>query len=79
MNIREKLIENGVKNLKEFGYPGVDEKNILTDQVYKTFFREMLRDNLGKGFDSEIKALDKELATPPTPIVKEIPLEAPKS
>jgi hypothetical protein len=45
--IREHLIKSGVKNLQEFGYPHVTEANILTDEVYKEFFKSMLNDNLG--------------------------------
>ena len=61
--IREKLIEAGVKNLKEFGYPSVDSKNILTDVVYSAFFIRMLKDNLGvnKDIDKEINILLKEI------------------
>lgn len=46
--IREKLIEAGVKNLTEFGYPQVNTENILTDIVYAGFFTSMLKENLGK-------------------------------
>lgn len=59
--IREKLIAAGVKNLKEFGYPSCDTKNILTDDIYKEFFRSMLKDNLGSGFDKEINQLLEEI------------------
>lgn len=55
--IRRKLIEAGVKNLKEFGYPNVDTKNILTDYIYRKFFESMLEDNKGQGVDAEIDAL----------------------
>jgi hypothetical protein len=58
--IREKLIASGVRNLKEFGYLSVDAQNILTDMVFKRFFLSMLRDNLGKGYDTDIKALIAE-------------------
>ena len=47
--IREHLLKAGVKNLKEFGYPEVTTKTILTDEVYKIFFKSMLEDNLGNG------------------------------
>jgi len=47
--VREHLLKAGVKNLKEFGYPGVTTENILTDELYKEFFKEMLEDNLGNG------------------------------
>ena len=45
--IAQKLIQNGVKNLKEYGYPSVNEKNILTDEVYSEFFMSMLHSNKG--------------------------------
>jgi hypothetical protein len=58
---REKLVEAGVKNLKEFGYPHVDAESILTDQPYSSFFKSMLEDNLGRGADDAIKALLAEI------------------
>jgi len=60
LGIRSKLVSAGVKNLREFGYPHCDDKNILTDEIYKAFFVSMLRDNLGKGYDTDINALLKE-------------------
>jgi len=61
--IKEHLIKAGVKNLKEFGYPDVDDKNILTDEVYKEFFKSMLHDNLGQKriFDDVILELLESL------------------
>jgi hypothetical protein len=47
LQLQKKLIQNGVKNLKEFGYKNVTEDNILIDEVYLTFFKKMLNDNLG--------------------------------
>ncbi len=47
-NVRTKLIAAGVRNLRSFGYPACDEKNILTDLIYKEFFSSMLRDNKGQ-------------------------------
>jgi hypothetical protein len=64
VSVRDRLISAGVKNLKEFGYPGCTKDNILTDYVYKRFFISMLKDNLGKGADTEINQLLKELDTP---------------
>lgn len=46
--IEGNLISAGVKNLKEFGYPSVNNENIVTDTVYSEFFKSMLKDNLGK-------------------------------
>ena len=47
--IRQHLLNAGVKNLKEFGYPKVTAETILTDEVYKRFFISMLSDSLGNG------------------------------
>jgi hypothetical protein len=41
---REQLIEAGIHNLKQFGYPSVNKDNILTDMIYKEFFKKMLED-----------------------------------
>lgn len=46
--MKEKIIQNGVKNLKEFGYPHVNEQNILTDIIYSAFFKNMLEENKGQ-------------------------------
>lgn len=40
--MERKLIEAGIRNLKEFGYPSVNAENILTDEIYKAFFKRML-------------------------------------
>jgi hypothetical protein len=40
--MEEKLIEAGIRGLKEFGYPCVTKENILTDDIYKIFFIRML-------------------------------------
>lgn len=53
--IQQKLIQAGVKNLKEFGYPECDETSILTDKVYSRFFLSMLDDHMGNS--SEVQAL----------------------
>ena len=59
---RAALIAAGVRNLKEFGYPDVSATNILTDRVYSVFFDNMLSENLGRGHDTEIKALRAAIA-----------------
>lgn len=59
-SIESKLIKAGVQNLREFGYPECDEKNILTDQIYAAFFRSMLEENkgkAGKAVDAAIESL----------------------
>lgn len=45
--LKDKLIANGLKNLKEFGYDKVDRKNIKSDLIYANMFQSMLKDNLG--------------------------------
>lgn len=40
--LRQGLLLAGVKNLQEFGYLAVDEKNILTDMIYSKFFVRLL-------------------------------------
>lgn len=62
--IREHLLKAGVKNLKEFGYPEITSETILTDEVYKDFFKSMLEDNKGNGkqLDEVIDQLLLEVA-----------------
>lgn len=60
MTIKEKLIAAGVRNLKEFGYPGVTKENILTDYVYARFFKSMLDDHNGNA--KEVAELKAEIA-----------------
>jgi len=45
MKTRDGLIQAGIRNLREFGYPDVNAENILTDRVYSAFFVSMLRDS----------------------------------
>jgi len=61
--IREHLLKASVKNLREFGYPEVTTETILTDEVYKMFFKSMLEDNLGNGkqFDEVIDQILSEV------------------
>ncbi len=61
--IRQSLIEAGVKNLQDWGYPSANEDNILTDDIYKNFFLVMLQDNKGQGanLDTQINILIREL------------------
>ncbi len=53
-DLEAKLIENGIKNLKEFGYPDVNKENILTDYVYSKMFLGMLKENLGNGSQIDV-------------------------
>ena len=40
--MEQTLIDAGVKNLKEYGYPCVNKENIVTDLIYGAFFKSML-------------------------------------
>lgn len=59
--VRELLIDRGVVNLREFGYPDCTAENIMQDMVYKAFFKSMLEDNKGHGYDKQINALLAEI------------------
>lgn len=61
--IRLRLIESGVNNLKEFGYPYANQNNILTDLVYSQMFNSMLNENIGHSdiVDEVIKELKTEI------------------
>jgi len=59
--IKTKLIQTGIKNLKEFGYPEVNEETILSDELYSAFFLNMLRYNKGNGKNIDV-AIDELIA-----------------
>lgn len=52
--IREHLINSGVKNLNEWGYPKANPENILTDGVHKMFFKSMLENNIGSDLQYDL-------------------------
>lgn len=57
--IKNKLIQAGIKNLKEFGYPYVNNKNILSDLVYASFFKSMLEENKGQSISLVDECIDE--------------------
>ena len=59
--IRSKLIQAGIKNLKTFGYPHVNESNIFTDLIYSQMFASMLDDASNVGLSPDIDAVLEEL------------------
>ena len=63
--MRDQLVNAGVANLKEFGYPSVDKENIFTDYIYSAFFKTMLEGNLGDPAhdQSTLKELIDEINT----------------
>jgi len=64
----DRLIAAGIRNLQEFGYPSVNAQNIITDRIYRAFFRRMLEDNLGKGVDGPIRVLMAQIDAQPEPV-----------
>jgi hypothetical protein len=40
--MRDRIIQAGVKQLRDFGYPDCTAENILRVPVYKAFFRKMV-------------------------------------
>lgn len=58
--VRESLINGGVRNLREFGYPSCDADNILTDYIYAKFFDRMLEEHQGN--EKEVGELRAEIS-----------------
>ena len=46
MIAKNELISLGIKKLKMFGYSHVNKRNILSDEVYRIFFDQILRERL---------------------------------
>jgi len=46
--VKDHILKAGVKNLKDFGYPEVTTETLLKDEVYKEFFKSMLKENIGR-------------------------------
>lgn len=61
--IISKLKENGVTNLKAYGYPAVTVENITTDPIYSAFFEAMLEENIGANsqIDAAINTIIAEI------------------
>lgn len=64
--IRKMMINAGVKNLKEFGYPSASAENILIDRIYSQLFKSMLKDPVNRSKRSDVErvrtALLEEIA-----------------
>jgi hypothetical protein len=54
--IRDRLMQRGAANLREFGYPSANESNILADYIFRKMFRSMLEDDENKGAATAIEA-----------------------
>lgn len=62
MDVRTMLLESGVRNLKEYGYPSVNAENILTDRIFSAFFKTMLEENKGRACKNIDTVIDMLLA-----------------
>lgn len=40
--LKDRFLASGVRSLKDFGYENVSAGNILTDEIYKAFFKSLL-------------------------------------
>ena len=63
INLRDALIEHGVKSLKEYGYSNASKNNILDNTLYRMFFLEVLQTNKGQTglADLVISELESEI------------------
>lgn len=61
--IKKLIIKKGVKNLRQYGFVQVTSQSILHNRIHALFFREMLKDNLGKQpeIDSDVQQLIQEI------------------
>ena len=57
--IKNKLIEAGVRNLKAFGYPDISKDNILTVPIFSMFFKSMLEDECNSSTLKKYPNIDK--------------------
>lgn len=61
--IVDNLINVGVTVLKEYGHPEVTKDNILIDNTYKEFYKQILTENLGvnQKVDEAIKIIFQKM------------------
>ena len=59
---REDFVRAGVINLQQFGYVNANKTNILTDNVYSSFFCGMLRDSVNRFDPKAAEVCDALLA-----------------
>lgn len=57
--IKQHLLQKWAENLIEFWYSNATSENILTDEIYKEFFKQMLEEN--KWADETIDTVIDEL------------------
>ncbi len=60
--IKDKLINAGVNNLRDFGYVNCTKDNLFECEIYQAFFLSMLKDNKGKAGYTVDKAIDSLIA-----------------
>lgn len=60
-DIRTRILKRAVLNLKEFGYENCNEDNILTDEVYKIFFKKQLENVQGESKNADVEKVITDL------------------
>ncbi len=51
--IKDKLINQAVTRLRNFGFVHVNEDNIVTDEVYSLYFLKILKEMLGENAETD--------------------------
>lgn len=57
--LKDRLIQQIVNRLRQFGFVHVNENNITTDEVYSLYFSKILHEKLGE--NPEIDPVIKQL------------------
>jgi len=57
--LREKIIRNAIKNLKEFGYGHVTENDLFNSYAEKEFFKSMIESSIDEVCESNDIMTDK--------------------
>jgi SAM-dependent methyltransferase len=62
--MQEKLIQQAVRSLKQFGFENANNQNILREGVYKIYFEKILRSKLGQAefIDEAVNKLLKKIS-----------------
>jgi len=60
---RRKLLENGARNLRNFGYPDATAENILDVMIFRELFKAMLKDDENVNLSRAVEHAKEELLT----------------
>ncbi len=59
--IREKLLEAGARNCREFGYPDCTSEILLKHYIFRQFFKSMLEDEENVNLSPVVEAVRLKL------------------